>query len=325
MAHYNEFKARSRQKRNVRIAICIALSVLILALIAGLVYVTSRMVEGKPLFESIQINPIIQVDTSNSAGSTAQGETVPETVNRPWNNIIPLNKTINFEMTNVDARMLALPKNGRVSTEYFRTTMFIGDSITQGLALYPDSGKTLAGIATVCAYKGTGPKQILENNVGKLPDGTEVPMWDDISAKAPMNIYIMIGTNAMVGQPDEALLKYYGDLLDALRVQFPNIPVYVQSIMPVTAKTAEKRPNLSNERIRLLNNAICQLAAQRGMYYINLHEVFENEQGALKEEYAYSDGIHLTPDGYALWLDYLSTHTAYSPFGLGYLTEPYSA
>lgn len=81
--HINTLKARSRQKRNVRIAICIALSVLILALIAGLVYVTSRMVEGKPLFEPIQINPIIQVDTSNSAGSTAQGETAPETVNRP--------------------------------------------------------------------------------------------------------------------------------------------------------------------------------------------------------------------------------------------------
>ncbi len=325
MAHYNEFKARSRQKRNVRIAICVTLSVLIVALIAGIGYVTNRMIKGEALFDPIQINPVIQVDTSSSDGSISQGETVPAPLNRPWNNVVPLNKTINFEMTNVDARMLALPKNGRVSTEYFRTSMFIGDSITQGLALYADSGKTLAGIATVCAYKGTGPKQILENNVGKLPDGTEVPMWEDITAKAPLNIYVMIGTNAMVGQTDEALLKYYGDLLDALRVQFPNIPVYVQSITPVTAATAAKRPNLSNDRIRLLNNAICQLTAQRGMYYVNLHEVFEDEQGALKEEYAYSDGIHLTPDGYALWVDYLSTHTAYSPLSLGYLTEPYSA
>lgn len=159
-------------------------------------------------------------------------------------------------MTNVDARMLALPKNGRVSTEYFRTTMFIGDSITQGLALYPDSGKTLAGIATVCAYKGTGPKQILETTSENCRTAPKLPMWDDISAKAPMNIYIMIGTNAMVGQPDEALLEILRAIyLMRCAYSFRIFPCMCSLLCPLP-QNGRKRPNLSNERIRLLNNAI---------------------------------------------------------------------
>lgn len=321
-----------------------ALIALNLALVAGLVYISGRMLAGKPLLDAGALTFLstgtAQSDVSQGASSVAPGSAdagsgaqsasqagevfapAGEPV-RVWNTIEASAPTLSQEMFAADARMLALPSNGVVSTEYFRTALFIGDSITQGIALYPGTGKTLAGISAVAAFKGTGPKQIVENGVAALPDGTKVAMWDFIAQQTPMNIYVMIGTNAMVSSTDEAIIKYYGDLLDALRTQFPNIPIYVQSITPVTEETAAARPNLSNDRIRLLNNAIAQITVQRGMYYVNLHEVLENENGALKEEYAYSDGMHFKPDGYAVWIDYLSKHTAYNPYNEQFLLEPY--
>ena len=68
------------------------------------------------------------------------------------------------------------------------------------------------------------------------------------------------------------------------------------------------------------------MASLKGMHYINLHEVLAGEDGYLKPEYAYSDGIHLRPDTYTLWIQYLMTHTVHradnpyipgSPYYLG--------
>ena len=42
-----------------------------------------------------------------------------------------------------------------------------------------------------------------------------------------------------------------------------------------------------------------------------MYEAFVNEGGSLKGDIAYGDGVHLTPQGYELWLEYLITHTVH--------------
>lgn len=308
----------------MKIAVCLCLLLLIVALVAGLAYVASRMLLGKPLLDAKDLLPIAQpVSSSVTSGAALPSEDAAAKDVRLWNTMMPLDRTINFEMMSVDSRMLSLPQNGRVSREYFKTALFIGDSITQGMDLYDTAFPD--GAAQVCAYLGTGPRQIIENNVGKRRDKTEVAMWDDICSKTPQNIYVLLGTNSLVSQTDEAILKFYGDLLDKLRIQFPNIPIYVQSITPVTADTAAKRTNMANDRIRLLNNALCQIALSKGMYYVDIQEALANDAGDLPDEISGADGYHLTPEGYRLWVDYLSTHTAYSPYNAQFLIEPYNS
>ncbi|MEG2435238.1 MAG: GDSL-type esterase/lipase family protein [Ruthenibacterium sp.] len=324
MSSYKEFQAETKRRRGMKIAVCVCLVALICALTAGLVYVASRMLLGKSLLDAKDILPLTTPTASTSvSGAPLPSEQAAAKDVRLWNTMMPLDRTINFEMMSVDSRMLSLPQNGRVSRDYFKSALFIGDSITQGMDLYDDA---LPGDATqVCAYLGIGPKQIIENNVGKRRDKTEVAMWDDICAKTPQNIYILLGTNALVSQTDEAILKFYGDLLDKLRAQFPNIPIYVQAITPVTADTAVKRPNMANDRIRLLNNALCQIALSKSMYYVDLQEALANDAGDLPDEISGADGYHLKPEGYRLWVDYLATHTAYSPYNVPFLTEPYNS
>ena len=213
-------------------------------------------------------------------------------------------------MTASDARLLAVPENGRVSDDYFRDALFIGDSVTQGFAWYPEYRDWMR----VCAYKGVNPQSILQNYVGQRADGTKIEMWDEINVQQDVaNIYILLGANALLQQTDDGFLKFYGELLDKLRVRFPDTPIYVQSITPTTQEYGEKKPQLEREHLKLINNAIAKLAVSKGLYYVDLWEVMADENGYLRADLAGSDGLHLL-DGskYRPWLDYLAAHTIYS-------------
>ena len=220
-------------------------------------------------------------------------------------------------VTDADARILAAPANGRVSDDYFRDALFIGDSVTQGFGAYDPYKDWMR----VCAYKGVNPQMILENYVGKRPDETEIEMWDDINIQQDVaNIYILFGANALLQQSDEAFLKYYSDLLDKVSARFPTVPIYVQSLTPTTQERGQRQPNLARDHLKEVNNAVAQMAVSKGMIYIDLWEALADENGYLRADLS-GDGLHLR-DGskYRVWLDYLATHTVYSahnaPFAL---------
>ncbi|MEG0769938.1 MAG: GDSL-type esterase/lipase family protein [Ruthenibacterium sp.] len=336
MAKYKEYQTEARRRRNTARLIMAALLVLIALVTVGLAYVASRMLMGKPLFDPAQSSSVTGGDSISqpegagsqvtTSGSTAQGGNVPEISLSPryWNIAVPVAQTVDNVTIAPDARMLALPANGRVNLEYFRTALFIGDSLIQGFAFE----SPIEDITNVAAFTGIGPREIIQNNVGKLWTKEAVPMWEYICKFTPMNIYVGIGTNALVAMPeDEAFLKYYGDMLDMLRAQFPNIPIYVQSITPVTQATNDRRPLLANERIRNINTQLAVMAQVKNMYYVNLHEVLADANGCLREDIASSkDGYHMKDNtGYDIWTDYLATHTAYNPYNVQFLTEPYNA
>lgn len=218
-----------------------------------------------------------------------------------------------------DTRLLAVPENGRLSDDYFRDALFIGDSVTQGFGWYPEYKDWMR----VCAYKGIGPQNILQNMVGQRPDGvTSIEMWDDIKTQQGVaNIYILFGANALLSQSDEAFLKYYGDLLDRLREQFPGVPIYVQSLTPTTLAYGQKRPALARDHLREVNEAVAQMAVGKGLYYVDLWEVLADEDGYLRADLS-GDGLHLH-DGskYRPWLDYLAAHTVYSAHNAQFALE----
>ncbi len=223
-----------------------------------------------------------------------------------WNTPVPLAQPVPAVG---DTRLLAVPENGRLSDDYFRDALFIGDSVTQGFGVYPEYKDWMR----VCAYKGIGPQNVLQNVVGQRPDNTPIEMWDDIKTQQGVaNIYVLFGANALLAQSDEAFLKYYGDLLDLLRGHFPNVPIYVQSLTPTTQAYGQRRPALARDHLCAVNEAVAQMAASRGMYYVDLWEALADTEGYLREELS-GDGLHLHDGGkYRPWLDYLASHTVYS-------------
>ena len=330
------YKVHSKRRRNQTLLVQAGLGVLIVALLFGISYSSVKIIHGQPVFPvrgaqqdggspSSESTPfcagkrIFALRLVRRRRAAGRGQRAPV---QAWNTEVPVERTLESDVTASDSRLLAVPANGRLSTEYFRTALFIGDSLSQGFALYAPT----RDVATVCAYKSTSPNQVLQNFVGQRPDGSRIEMWDDIKVQSPSNIYVLYGTNALISQSDEAFLKYYSDLLDKLRERFAGVPIYVQSITPTTAEQGVKQPPLENGHIRLINNAIAKLAVSKGLYYLDAQEALADADGNLRGDYVGTyDGIHMNPTGYAAWADYILTHTVYSDYNKQFVTEgPYA-
>ena len=333
------YQSQQKRRRSRALFTQACLSVVIVALLFGISYACVQIVHGQPVLPVAAIDGIghgalggvfaPQQSTSApqdalepSGAQTVSGQTAPQVSAQVWNTAVPQERTLPADLSAADARMIAVPENGRLSTDYFSTTLFIGDSLSQGFALYAPT----RGVAAVCAYKSTSPNQVLQNYVGQRADGSQIEMWDDISVQNPGNIYVLYGTNALISQSDEAFLKYYGDLLDLLRERFPTVPIYVQSITPTTAAQGVKQPPLENGHIRQINAEIARMASEKGLYYLNAQEALADAEGNLRADYTGTfDGIHMNPTGYAAWADYLLTHTVYSSHNAQFLAEgPYA-
>lgn len=315
----------AKRRRRANAVWVLVMLLLITALTVALAYVASRMLMGKPLFDPIQLaaqpnsSAIDDPTLLPPAGTVDPDSPFGAQLPRAWNTMDPLGSTLNHEIVSTDAKMLALPATGKVSRVYFRDALFVGDSLTQGMEAYAEGAHSDG--AVIAAFKGTSPKMIVSNATGELQDKRRVPMLDYIKEQKPEKIYVCIGTNALLSDENDAFLKYYGDLLDTLHEIFPEIPLYVQSITPVTAEKALSSPRMDNDRIRLINNSLALMAQERGMYYVNLHEVLADETGSLRDDIATGDGTHMNGEGYGIWVEYLQTHTAYNPKNIQYLEE----
>lgn len=328
----NSFKTHHRKRRQCTLWVQAGLSVLIVVLLFGISYASVSIYHGQPVFHfsfeaasqensnaqdlppkapategESQAEPILPEDAALPPKETQVQDAQPK--QQLWNTADV--QTPHGTAQSDDARMLAVPENGRVSDEYFRDALFIGDSVTQGFGWYED----YRGRMKVCAYKGTNPRNVLQNYIGQCADGTtQIEMWDDIKMQTDVaNIYVLFGANALVNQTDEVFLATYSELLDRLRERFPGVPIYVQSITPTQKARGEKQPQLERSHLLAINNRIAQMACSKQMYYIDLWEPLADENGYLKQELAGSDGLHLRDaQAYRPWLDYLASHTVYS-------------
>jgi lysophospholipase L1-like esterase len=122
----------------------------------------------------------------------------------------------------------------------------------------------------------------------------------------PETIFVMIGINDLIRQvKDETLLANQRLILQELRTRHPQAQIVLQSILPhgesqVTWEGQNRLLAISNQHIRDLNQQLRAIAAQTGVYFLDLHPLFTNAQGDLRPELS-TDGLHLSPQGYLVW------------------------
>lgn len=123
---------------------------------------------------------------------------------------------------------------------------------------------------------------------------------DSVAALSPRVISLMAGINDLVSRtPDETIVTYRA-LLTALRQQLPDAQIIVTSVLPVSESHV-----IPAENIIALNNMLKPLCEEFGITYLDLFREFADEAGNLRPEYDL-DSIHLTVQGYSLWLSKLS-------------------
>ncbi|MGC9526274.1 MAG: SGNH/GDSL hydrolase family protein [Limnospira sp.] len=133
----------------------------------------------------------------------------------------------------------------------------------------------------------------------------------------PETVFVMIGINDLLrGIDDATVLANAREIIRDLRWVHPGAEIVVQSILPHSGKNAswegrDRLLELSNRRIRQLNRELEAIAAEEGVYFLDLHPLFTDKHGNLRPELS-TDGLHLNERGYLVWstgLQYFSQKT----------------
>ncbi len=171
-----------------------------------------------------------------------------------------------------------------------RLTVLLGDSLT--LWFPPE---LLAGNRSWLNQGISG-----EHTSGLLK---RLNLLDDLK---PQTILVMVGVNDLIkGNADETVIANYQKLMDELKARHPQAEVVIQAMLPhggdrLTVDDRESVLQVSNERIVQLNRQLRELATQREVKFLDLHSVFVDREGLLRSDLS-TDGLHLSPQGYAAW------------------------
>ncbi len=301
---YNAFtRSELRRKERRRAGLIFALVVVgILLLSAGITALFGNIGAGDNAFE---LPEETGVATDILAPLPMQGGTALV------QNFGPVKQTEGAELLTLNIQTISQKATGQVSLDYFADAAFVGDSLTVGLIDY----KVNVGGALICAYSGIGPQNIVNRTTQTHSERGEEIILDVLSEHAPNKVYILIGTNSLVAQGnDESFLAYYEQMLDDIYATLgEDTTIYVQAIPPVTqAAVADNRPGLESSRVASINESLAQMAYAKGAVFLNLWEVFADENGDLKADLAANDGTHFTAgSGYTTWINYLRTHAKY--------------
>lgn len=168
---------------------------------------------------------------------------------------------------------------------FFKTSVFLGDSITEGLSNHD---------------------MLDESNVIGLSGGMALSVFDqvnEIAKRKPDHIFILLGQCDLlwpvVDHPIAYSMSQYSKLIKELKAKVPAAQIAVLSVTPVTADAEKEEPRYKH--INEYNQALKKLAANEKVKYIDLSPLFEKKNS---DQYD-SDGIHFKPTFYKKWLEYM--------------------
>lgn len=320
MSTYREFRAQSYRRRRRRKLQRFGLILLIALLLCALAWFIVRIIEGPAEADSSSSETSLSQPASDSTQSSSQPSSQPESSSQQtpsisqselWSTVENPEQTINTAgIISASAKMLSLPENGKVSLSYFDDAVFFGDSITTGWRSYTsDTGLPNAKVVAEISVSPPANGEVWQTSKDAEPYDPIVQVY----SYRPKKIYMMFGTNVLVNETaaaEDKLVSDYAAVIDLLRERLPDVEIYVQSILYPTAKGVESRPGLNPERISRVNDRLAAMAVQKGCYYLDLASYLCRDN-VLNYDIAQPDGIHVVPDGYRAWVDYLQRHTVY--------------
>lgn len=197
-------------------------------------------------------------------------------------NIAPVENKIN------DKHKLNDKKGGDNSAEisnkiYFEDSVFMGDSITEGLDFYDIVNKS-----SVLAEKGQTLVQAKET-------------VSTLSSIKPKRVFTLYGMNDLeTFETPNDFKNNYIKLIKSIKKAVPSVEIYVQSLTPVQAKVRQKNLSLSQGRIDEFTDQVIEVAKLENVHYIDIKSIIKDRNDLYEP-----DGMHFTMKFYGLWLNYL--------------------
>lgn len=180
--------------------------------------------------------------------------------------------------------------------QFFRDTLFIGDSRTMGLAEYAD-------LNNAAVFANTGMNIYRLYSMKNAVRGQESYLEDILAGKQYRKIYLMLGVNELGYDEAQTVKRFEEEILNLHKLQ-PDAKIILEANQHVTMERSEKDAIFNNTGIDRINESIRQIAEKYGFAYIDVNEIFDDDTGALNPEYTY-DEVHVLGKYYQQWADWI--------------------
>ncbi len=187
-----------------------------------------------------------------------------------------------------------------VDEDYYKNSIFIGDSRMQGLHDYSGWSEV-----TFCYKVGLNVYKMMTDTVRTNEGKSTVP--DMLSARQYENVYIMLGINELgMGVPSDFATAYQKNIEEVRKLQ-PDARIIIMGIMFESAEYSDANSVNNNDNINARNAAIARLANGEDIFFLDMNPAVSDGSGALLPGITF-DGVHLLAKYYSLWTDFMYSH-----------------
>ena len=194
-----------------------------------------------------------------------------------------------------------LSQRARADDSFFSDTAILGNSLIEGLRLY-------ANLKTVDYYSGTSMSaySALHTRNVRLRNGAYGTQLDAMAQKQYGKVYIELGVNE-IGGSVSTFITHYRAILDTIRAAQPRADIYILAITPTSR--SKSGTSFSRERVMMYNEALYQLAADWGCWYLDDYTSLADSEGYLPSAETW-DGVHFIAAKYKAWEELIRTYYA---------------
>ena len=175
--------------------------------------------------------------------------------------------------------------------------LFIGNSITQGWG----GGRTLTTYKPGQLAGDTHFENLNWVSAGISGDRTEHILWrienGHYNANTPQMIVLAIGVNNFPFNTAEEIVQGIESVVELIEKEFTESKILLLGPLPTALKSDTER----RKKYDKIQKNIAHLGNKPSVYYFNTVDHFSDEKGNLSEVYYGGDGIHLKPQGYDAW------------------------
>ena len=186
-------------------------------------------------------------------------------------------------------------KKNPVTAKYFRHTLFIGDSKTNGLQIW-------GRIGDAHYFCGTGFSvfNLLEKKASDQGHFKNLTLQQVLKKYKYDQIYIMLGFNES-GYPYGSLMKQYKYIVAKVHSAQPKARIILHGVMHATYRASQKHSYVSVANLEKINAGLRKLAkTKKFIYYVDCNDAFCDKKGYLLDKVS-SDGEHMTPKYTKIW------------------------
>jgi len=196
---------------------------------------------------------------------------------------------VKWDSTYRPGKYIELVEKFKAEPKSKKEFIFLGNSITAGT----DWSKLL-GL----------PQAINRGISGDITFGVLERLQEVIDRK-PAKLFILIGINDISRNiPDSIILHNYKTMIERVRKGSKRTHIYFTTLLPVNSSFEKFKNHYGKDNhILWLNDEIRKFTSQY-VTVIDLYPVFVDDNKRLKAELT-KDGLHLIPEGYKVWADYL--------------------